>query len=306
MSGRARGGQFFGWLSALALMSALGLLGCGRDEPAPLPPPVEEAAPQQEAAPQEERAEAPALGRIVGRVILVEGATLPERTLKFGDADDASEGCPPISEADHRPVFEGDEGLVNILVSLTGDRERFFGALPPRKPAEVDLFIRDCRLTPRLVAAVVGDDLLLKNRSDRPMLPYVGRQGFVETLSAGETRREKLESRGVFPVGCGVTGFCGSADLVVLAHPAFGVTGPSGRFEIADVPADQDLTLHAWHPLFQEVQQNIRVPRGETVEVELTIRPLPGHQPEAQEEREVEREEEGENESPAMDAKKNP
>lgn len=269
------------WLSFVALF-ALALAACTREEAAPSREPSGEG--EAEGADTVDTAESaapaaqPALGRIVGRVVLKEGAELPIRPRKRGDAENQVEGCPEIEEADYRPVFEGEDGLVNILVTLTGDRERFFKELPPRAPQEVELVIRaNCRLQPRLLGAVVGDALLLKNRSERPMLPYVGVQSFVETLSSGETRRQILESRGVFPVGCGVTGFCGSADLVVLAHPVFDVTEASGRFEIENVPADQDITIHAWHPLFQEVKESVRVPRGETVEVELTIAPLERH-----------------------------
>lgn len=278
---------------------AFGLIGCKDAEPEAASESAEIAETQEgEQAPAaEESAARPALGRIVGRVVLKEGASLPSREIKFGDALRSAEGCPEINEADHQPVFfspssdqetdqeKGEEpsdterperpGLVNILVSLTGDRELFFKELPPRKPQEIELIIRDCRLEPRLVAGVTGDELLLKNRSDRPMLPFIGQQGFVETLSSGETRRTTLEARGVSRVGCGVTGYCGSADLVVLAHPVFGVTGELGRFEIEGVPADQELTLHAWHPLFQEIQQKLTVPRGETVELEIVIEPLP-------------------------------
>lgn len=280
---------------------AFGLIGCKDAEPEAANESAEAIETQegeQQAPAAEESAARPALGRIVGRVVLKEGASLPSREIKFGDALRSAEGCPEISEADHQPVFfspspanpeAGEDaaressdterperrGLVNILVSLTGDRELFFKELPPRKPQEIELIIRDCRLEPRLVAGVTGDELLLKNRSDRPMLPFIGQQGFVETLSSGETRRTTLDARGVSRVGCGVTGYCGSADLVVLAHPVFGVTGELGRFEIESVPADQELTLHAWHPLFQEVQQKLTVPRGETVELEIVIEPLP-------------------------------
>src|SRR5690606_32261600 len=175
-------------------------------------------------------------GTVVGVVRLAEGARLPEvQPGASGSATETLPGCPPIGPSDRTPVHAVDGKLVNVLVSATGDPKTFFPALPEREPAEVELVVgADCRLTPRLVAAVEGDTLVLKNRSPVPILPFVGRQGYVESLLVDESRRIPLDGRGVKAAGCGVHGYCGSADVVVIPHPVFGVTGPDGRFVIAE------------------------------------------------------------------------
>jgi hypothetical protein len=214
-------------------------------------------------------------GTVVGVVRLVEGATLPRARLDAsGSATNTPPACPPIEARDETPVFEVDGKLVNVLVSATGDRAKFFEALPAREPSDVELIIAgDCRLVPRLVGAVEGDTLVLKNRAPIAMLPFIGQQGYVESLSSSESRRKVLEKRGVIRVGCGVSGYCGSTDVVVIPHPVFGVTGASGQFVIDNVPADQDVTLHAWHPLFEATNKTVRVGKGERVEVEMVIEP---------------------------------
>jgi hypothetical protein len=249
---------------ALTLTLLLALTGCpsARED--------EQAQPEPEpAAPRGET------GTVVGVVRLAEGATLPRARLgASGSATTPPPGCPAITERDHTPVFEVDGKLVNVLVSATGDRATFFPALPEREPAEVELIIgEDCRLAPRLLAAVEGDTLVLKNRAPMAMLPFVGEQDFLESLSSAESRRVKLEKRGVRRVACGLSGYCGGADLVVVPHPVFGVTGVTGELVIDEVPADQDVTLHAWHPLFKETSKTVRVGKGERVEVELVIEP---------------------------------
>jgi hypothetical protein len=255
---------------AFFLLVSSAVLGACPDEP------VEERAakPEGEPAvkPETERGET---GTIVGIVRLAEGATLPRARLEAsGSAADVPPACPAIDDRDFTPVFEVDGKLVNILVSATGDRATFFPALPAREPADVELIIgSDCRLAPRLVAAVQGDALVLKNRAPIAMLPFVGKQSYVESLSSSESRREILEKRGVHRVACGLTGYCGSADVVVIPHPVFAVTSASGQFVIDNVPAEQEVILHAWHPLFKEATAKVRVGKGERVEIELVIEP---------------------------------
>ncbi|NLY94139.1 MAG: hypothetical protein GXY23_08920 [Myxococcales bacterium] len=247
------------------LLSFVILAGCNQ--------PTEQGS--SEAAPKTAEAPKGNVGTVVGVVRLREGASLPRLAPGHaGSAKDPAPSCPRLTDADPTPVFERDGKLVNVLVSATGNRETFFAALPERTASEVELVIgEDCRLSPRLVAAVVGDSLRLRNRSPLAVLPFIGKQGHVESLSSQESRVQVLSERGVHHVGCGVTGYCGSADVVVLAHPVFGVTDETGTFVIDNVPADQDVVLHAWHPLFREATTTVRVGKGERVEVELEIEP---------------------------------
>ena len=41
----------------------------------------------------------------------------------------------------------------------------------------------------------------------------------------------------------------------------------------------EDVRIHAWHPLFEEVSETVRVGAGETVRVELEITPAPQPEP---------------------------
>ena len=53
--------------------------------------------------------------------------------------------------------------------------------------------------------------------------------------------------------------------LYVLEHPYFAVVGADGLFSIDGVPAGT-YTLKAWHPELGEIEQEIEVVPGESVE----------------------------------------
>jgi hypothetical protein len=52
------------------------------------------------------------------------------------------------------------------------------------------------------------------------------------------------------------------------------VSDAEGRFRMTNVPADQDIRVTAWHPLFQEIAGTTRVEPGRTAQLELVIQPI--------------------------------
>jgi hypothetical protein len=62
-------------------------------------------------------------------------------------------------------------------------------------------------------------------------------------------------------------------EVVTLYHPVFTVSDAEGRFRMTNVPADQDVRITAWHPLFQEIGGTARVSVGGTTTLELVITP---------------------------------
>jgi len=218
------------------------------------------------------------LGTVEGVVRLAAGASLPRYTLaevgRTPDRPALPEGCPPPTEEDLTPVRLGDEGLSPVMVTATGNPEAFFAALPSeRPPRERTVRIEACRLEPRLVSATRGDTLLVVNDSPYPFLPTFGRIPFMQALPRGEGRREVLGQGGVFPLTCGFAAPCGRSEVVVVYHPVHTVTDATGRFRLEGVPADQEIEIHAWHPLFEEAVATVRVAPGGTQHVELRIGP---------------------------------
>lgn len=221
------------------------------------------------------------LGVVVGRVRLAAGAELPsyDNEALFGDSQEGNQGesCPPPRRSDRQPTpMAPDRGLAGLMISATGDQATFFAHLPSdegRESVEHLLRIRDCRLEPRLVSAQVGDTLTIVNESAEPFLPSMSNSGFMQAVMAGERRSEPLERGGVGAMRCPFSLPCGRADIVVIHHPVHTVSGEGGAFELRNVPADQEVVLHAWHPLFEEATVRVSVPAGGRREVEILISP---------------------------------
>lgn len=223
----------------------------------------------------------PRVGTVVGRIRLAEGAELP----RWSDTDIGRDPevpnnfpeCGAIRDSDTLPVVGvgSPTALAGVMVSATGDRETFFDALGDWEPTDRHVAIDDCRLTPKLVTATSGDSLVIENHTNLAFLPAVGPTEFYETLVQNQSRRVILGHGGLTTVRCGFAADCGRTDLIVILHPVHTSTGTDGRFEMTNVPADQTVQIHAWHPLFRDAMVETRVARGGRVEVEITISPRP-------------------------------
>lgn len=221
------------------------------------------------------------MGTIYGTVTLAEGATLPRWTLaQIGRAPGQPTlppECTPPKDEDTLPVLATGNMLDGIAVSATGDQEDFFAALPPQMAKDVTVRIEDCRLVPHFLVATVGDTLVIENRTNEPFLPTAGPAPVLETLLFRQTRRVPLEHGGLNPIECRFAHGCGRADLLVLPNPVATVAR-QGRYELS-VPSHMPITIHAWHPLFEETKVVTRVSTGGRVEVNLVLRPAAPRQP---------------------------
>jgi hypothetical protein len=253
--------------------------GCSREAPAETP--AEPAGSAVATATEAPAPPAPHTGVVHGVVKLAEGAALPAYTAaeqgRSGQEPLAfPAGSPPHTEADDQPVHLGEgRGLEGVLVSATGDPSTFFRDLPEHRPEQRRLSIEDGRLSPKLVVALRGDTLVLQNSTRENAFPVVGQNTFAESLVFGESRSVPLDRAGFTAITCPVLPHCGRADLVVIMNPVFTVTGDDGRFELHDVPAGQDVRIHAWHPLFQEARVDTKVDENGERTVELVLTPLP-------------------------------
>ncbi|MDQ3037498.1 MAG: hypothetical protein M3Y87_34205 [Myxococcota bacterium] len=213
-------------------------------------------------------------GFIEGIVRLADGAEIPqypENPLQAAGRSPIPDDCTPPREADRTPVTVADEtgGLIGLSIVGTGAEE---GNWPrAEEPVVHEVVIRDCRITPSILVATRGDRVRISNETAYPFFPEIG-EGILQALLRGEPREVPLERGGVRTIQCGFAAPCGRMELITLYHPIHTVSGPEGRFRL-EVPAEQDVRITAWHPLFQETATTTRVGAGETREVELTIRP---------------------------------
>ena len=241
-------------------------IGCGKKAPAkPAAAPL--AAPKAAAV-------------LIGSIRMAGGHELPSYTpeqmersvLAHVKGGTFPEVCTPPRTVDRQPVRLTPDGkLIGVMVAASE-----FSQHPPAKKLHAyEVTIRDCRLTPSMIVAEIGDTLHIKNEVDFPLLPGLGSDTFSQTLSKGQSRDIVFDTGGVKILMCGFTAPCGRTDVVVMAHPYAAVTNDKGEFRIDDFPADETVRLNAWHPLFSETFITVRVAHGETKTVELELTPVP-------------------------------
>ncbi|MCA9582000.1 MAG: carboxypeptidase regulatory-like domain-containing protein [Myxococcales bacterium] len=212
----------------------------------------------------------PEVGVVEGVVRLDASSELPAYA-RLGDDNqpEPPRQCSPAKKTDLRPVsLSESRGLGGMIVGATGFSE---GPPVPRRVHEVTL--RDCRLEPRVIAATRGDAVRMTNLTDYPFLPQFGRGQLMQTLLKDETRDIPLAASGVLRLGCGFAAPCGSVDVAVFNHGLHAVTDTEGRFRIEGVPANEDVEIHVWHPLFDKAVQKVRLKKGEVKRLEFTARP---------------------------------
>ena len=288
------------WFAIFVLVS---VAGCGRASP---PPPREgdpgladaSAVPQSPvlfepdaAEPKELAVDAAApvdlgpKGVVLGSVQLAKGHKVPlaPPPLVNGLPATAVAPCPPIDLHDQRSVTRADGGgLSPVHVAITGMR-----TTPPSTPRTHELFIDGCRLRPSMLAATRGDSVRITNRTDTALLPLLPGDRFMQGMMRGESRELSLKQLGRSVIRCNFANYCGETVVVTVSHPLYAITDGEGRFRIENVPLDQPLKVHAFHPLFDvatvEVTLTSKV-RERTIALTLTPKPAsalaPAKQPE--------------------------
>lgn len=249
----------------VALLLATACCGCGGSGDSGKP------------APAPSKPLPPARGVVTGVVRLTPGADLPEysteaterKILSHTERAAMPEMCSPPKLSDHQPVQLTPDGLlVGVMLAASG-----FSTQPEVAPMVREVKIEDCRLTPRLITAKKGDTLRVINTVNYPFMPAYGETTLVKTLIPGQNYDVPLDKPGVSAVTCGFTALCGRTDVVVLEHPFHTVTDDKGHFRIENFPADEPVTLNAWHPLFKEAKIELTLGRGEERKVELVLEP---------------------------------
>lgn len=213
-------------------------------------------------------------GVVRGVVKLAPGATLPMAppVLSHGAKPPSMQPCPPVDENDQRVVTLSKEtgGLAPIHVALTGMK-----TVPPAEQQTHEIFIDACRIRPMVVGARRGDLIKLTNRSEMALVPQVPGDAFMRGLMRGESQTFEA-SRVQTKVQCSFGSYCGEALVIATTHTLYDVTTDQGFFTIEHVPLDQPLTLHAWHPLFDEASAKFELSKEKPEQMlELVLSPTP-------------------------------
>ncbi|HEY8751504.1 MAG TPA: carboxypeptidase regulatory-like domain-containing protein [Tepidisphaeraceae bacterium] len=172
---------------------------------------------------------------------------------------------------DESIVVNRDGTLANVVVSISGPLPADH-AYP--SPPQVVLNQRYCSFSPHVVAAVIGQQMMLKN-ADR--IPYNAHAvnsataiGFNSpTPGIGPRTIEAFPAVDTFEVRSDLFPWM-HAWVRVLDNPFFDVTRSDGSFSIKDLPPGK-YTLHAWHESLGDREKEITVDGGEPVVVDFAF-----------------------------------
>jgi hypothetical protein len=158
-------------------------------------------------------------------------------------------------------------GLANAVVSLRGLKSR-------QTPPDGLVTNSKCRFTPRV--QIVRPAATIRTVSDDPLLhttnvqDQTGRTLFNLAIPVpGLTLSRAIGGPGIYRVGCNIHPWM-RAWLFVTEDVA-SITGPDGRFVLADVPpGTYELTL--WHEALKAVPQKVTVVAGKPTRVMLEMK----------------------------------
>jgi len=165
-------------------------------------------------------------------------------------------------------LVAADGSVANVFVRLEGN----FPASPV-PPAPVVIDQRACVYAPRVVGVRVGQPLQVRNDDD--LLHNVHSSSTTNnSFNIGQPRAGMTYQftprtpEVMLKLGCDVHRWM-VAFVGVMSHPYFAVSGDSGQFRIAHVPAGT-YTIKAWHEQFGERTQTVVVKPGSTARVEFS------------------------------------
>ncbi len=171
-------------------------------------------------------------------------------------------------------VVGADGGLANVLIHVTSGLENWKF---PDGAGEVVLDQIGCQYVPHLLVAQVGQTLKVKN-SDPIMHNVHGVNLKTEKdefnwaqTKAGLEETKDLKKAGRLAIMCNVHSWM-NANLWILKHPFFAVTGPDGAFTLPKLPPGT-YTIEAWHEREKlgTQTQSVSVADGETKEIAFTF-----------------------------------
>ncbi len=177
----------------------------------------------------------------------------------------------PDGGVDESLVVNGGR-LANVVVSIEPTDGRVLAGALPAEPVVLDQ--RDCRFRPHVLAAMVGQDLIIRN-SD-PFLHNVhSRATLNEDFNIGQPsldpgkRVEPLRVPERFEIRCDLHPWM-SARVSVFEHPYFGVSKDDGSFAIpAKGLPDGRYQLTAWHETLGERLGEVVIKDGQAARVDL-------------------------------------
>ena len=198
----------------------------------------------------------PETGTVAGKVALttkIKGAALPSTAYPTR----------AVGTHDTRSIPE----IRNVVVYLAGIT--FRGTLAPTR---AELRQEHETFLPHVVAIARGSTVDFPN--DDPIFHNVFSLSSAAAFDLlrypqGQSRSRQFNKAGIVKVYCHIHSHM-SATILVLDHPYFEIPQVDGTFELPNVPAGQ-YTVVGWHERVGERRVPVRVERGKTATVELSL-----------------------------------
>lgn len=185
-----------------------------------------------------------------------------------GPADEHDQGH------DESLVINDDGTLQNVVVSVS--RGLPVGEPFPSPAEPVVLSQKNCMFRPHVVAAMIGQEILVKNND--PMLHSVHAMDAEETpafnfAQPADAQRmlSPFQAAKTFKVKCDIHPWM-TAWVRVFNHPYFDVTHDEGTFSIKDLPPG-NYTVKAWHETLGVQEKEVTVTGGEPTVIDFTFEP---------------------------------
>ena len=186
---------------------------------------------------------------------------------------DMSEEAACAGSSTTDPVVSVANGnLANVLVYVKSGLAAGAAAAAPTAPVVLDQ--QGCLYHPRTLAVMVKQPLEIRN-SDAVLhnikaVPKKNRGFNVSQPTKGmKTTRTFTAAEMGIPLQCSVHGWM-HANLAVLDHPYFAVTGADGSFAISGLPAGT-YVVEAWHEKLGAQTMNVTVPATGSASANFTF-----------------------------------
>ena len=208
-------------------------------------------------------------GATIRGVVTVEG-TLPKLSpLQISKFKEVCKDVPNESM-----IIGSDQGLRYAVVTLEGITK----GKAVEKESVHELDNSRCRFVPHVLAASVGQFVLLKNTD--PILHTAhayftaGQPQFNVGLYPGKVSRKPLVSAGVVKIVCEVHSWM-SAYIVVAEHPYQAITDTYGEYLISEI-SPGSYKLKVWHESLGTQEKQVEVKPGGSHNVDFVFAPTSG------------------------------
>jgi hypothetical protein len=213
-------------------------------------------------------AEGAATGAITGRISFA-GTVPPAKAMKL-TADPKCAAMHPAG-LERQAIRVKDGGVADVLVYVKSGLAGTY--TPPGDPTLLDQI--GCDYTPRMVVAMAGQPIQIRN-SDDTLHNIHPRPTINKEFNIGQPRKGMVSTKTfdkpelMIPTGCDVHPWM-RAYISVLPHPFYAVTGNDGRFEIKGLP-DGEYEIEAVHGELKQIAGKASVRGGAPAKLELAYR----------------------------------